>query len=116
MKSRPGIPFIITLAALVLLPGCAGSAVGQWKMTRAQPSREVFAIDDVSFNNNGRFEATITIDGKSNRESGTWRYSGWVLTLRPDGGGARSWPATVRPSTMEIGENGRVVYLRRVGK
>jgi len=101
---------------LTLLTGCAGSATGEWKMTRAQPSREVFAIDDVTLAKDGRFEATITIDGVTNRETGTWRYSGWILTLRPDGGGMRSWPTTVRPSTMEIGENGRVVYLRRVGK
>lgn len=101
---------MVTLSAT---SGCSRSIVGEWQMVRAAPSREVFAIDDARFDRSGRFEATVTIDGKTNRETGTYRFTGFTLTMRPDGGGARAYPATVKPSSLEIGEGGKYVILRK---
>lgn len=98
---------------LIVLCGCRGSIVGDWQLVRAAPSREVFAIDDASFGRDGRFEANVTIDGKTNHETGTYRFTGFTLTMRPDGGGARSLPATARRSSLEIGEGGKYVILRK---
>lgn len=93
----------IGLAALaLLLTGCGGAVVGKWSLERARPSRELFSIDAAEFRSDGSYEATTTIEGRTQRERGAFRFNGFTLTLRPDGGGQRAYEATIGPRRMEL--------------
>jgi hypothetical protein len=95
------------------LAGCGGAIVGDWQMVQAQPSREVFAIDDAQFHRDGSFAATITIEGKTAREVGTYKFSGFKLTLRPHAGGQRNYNAMVKLGKLEVTDSGRKVVLKK---
>ena len=108
----------VTVAALLLLlvTGCRGMIVGDWRMTRAVPSREVFAIDDAHFARDGSFTATVTIEGRTAREKGTYEFNGFKLTMRPQAGGQRRYNAVMKPGTLELLDGDRKVILRKAKK
>lgn len=81
---------------------------------RATPTREVFAVDDAAFERSGRYEATITIDGRTTRDVGTYRFTGFNLTLRPEAGGVRYYAVTMHAGWIEIGDGKRQAALRKV--
>ncbi len=108
---------LITSSALVawlmLTAGCAAAVIGSWRLVRATPDREVFALDEVEFVGDGRYAATITLEGRTVRETGTFRFDGFRLTLRPADGGEREYPALVRPGELEVRHGRSFVRLRR---
>jgi hypothetical protein len=110
---------VITSSALLawLMPaeGCAPAVVGSWRLVRASPDREVFALDEVEFAGDGSYAATITLDGRTVRESGTFRFDGFRLTLRPADGGERQYAALVRSGELEVRNGRSIVRLRRDG-
>jgi hypothetical protein len=82
-------------------------------MVQTVPNKDVFAIDDAQFRRDGTFAATITIEGKTAREAGTYHFNGFKLTLRPQAGGQRRYNATVKLSKLEISDSGRRVVLKK---
>ncbi|MGE0480813.1 MAG: hypothetical protein AB7Q17_10125 [Phycisphaerae bacterium] len=103
----------VGLLALTLA-GCRGAVVGKWSLERARPNREVFAIDAAEFRSDGSYQATTTIEGRTQHEHGAFRFNGFTLTLRPEGGGQRAYEATVGPRRMELrAKDKQHVVLRR---
>ena len=95
------------------LAGCGGGIVGDWHMVQTVPNKDVFAIDEAQFHRDGSFAATITIEGKTAREIGSYHFNGFKLTLRPHAGGQRSYNAMVKLSKLEISDSGRKVVLKK---
>jgi len=104
-------------AALTLLvgalTGCGGAIVGDWHMVQAVPNKDVFAIDDAQFHRDGSFAATITIEGRTAREVGSYRFNGFKLTLRPQAGGQHSYNALIKLGKLEITDSSRKVVLKK---
>ncbi|MFQ5806263.1 MAG: hypothetical protein ACE5I3_07430 [Phycisphaerae bacterium] len=101
---------------LLLASGCGGVIVGHWYLVKAVPSKEVFAIDDAYFARDGSFTATITIEGKTAREKGTYEFNGFKLTMRPQAGGQRRYNAVVKLRTLEVLDGERKVILKKAKK
>ncbi|HMQ15474.1 MAG TPA: hypothetical protein PKC49_05815 [Phycisphaerae bacterium] len=108
-----GILAVGALAALLI--GCRGAVVGQWKLERAIPSREFLALDDVSFNKDGSYAATLTREGQTTREQGRYDFNGFNLWLEPQAGGRREFGATLKTRRLELRDGNRKVILRKVG-
>ena len=85
-------------------------------MARAMPSRDVFAIDDAHFASDGSFVATVTIEGKTAQETGTYAFNGYQLTLRPRAGGQRRYNAVVRLGMLEVLDGERKIILKKSDK
>ncbi|MBW7906250.1 MAG: hypothetical protein LC135_04790 [Phycisphaerae bacterium] len=114
-SSRP-LAGILAAGALTLFSlGCRGAVVGQWKLERAIPSREFLALDDVSFNKDGSYAATLTRDGQTTREQGRFDFNGFNLWLEPQAGGRREFGATLKTRRLELRDGNRKVILRKVG-
>lgn len=99
--------------AILLTSGCSGVLAGDWYLSRAIPSRDVFAIDDAHFARDGRFTATVTIEGKTARETGSYEFNGFKLTLRPQAGGQRRYNAVLKATSFEVLDGDRKVILRK---
>jgi hypothetical protein len=98
---------------LPVLTGCGGAIVGHWYLAKATPNRDVFAIDDATFRGDGTFSATTTIDGRTADETGTYRFEGFALTLRPQGGGQRRYTTFLKLGTLEVKDGDRLVVLKK---
>lgn len=96
---------------------CVGSVAGQWRLERASPSKEVFALDEVAFAADGTYSATITLEGRTVRETGSFEFTGFELTLRPSAGGRRTYDARLGLGTLELrGGEKRFVILKQVAR
>jgi hypothetical protein len=114
--TRRGSQWCVAVGAtplLWLLTGCGGAIAGDWHMIKAIPSKEVFAIDDVHFDREGGFAATVTIEGKTAREEGTYEFNGFQLTMRPQAGGQRRYNAVLKGRTFEVIDDDRRVILKK---
>ena len=107
---------VLLVALGLVAAGCSPSVRGHWKLDKALPNRDVFAIDDAHFASDGTYTATVTIEGKTNRQQGEYQFSGFKLTLRPHGGGQHRWNALVQLGTLEIFEGERKAYLKKTRK
>jgi hypothetical protein len=116
-RNRPRRNAVLRFAllALAVFPatGCGRAIVGDWHMIKAIPNKEVFAIDDAHFAREGSFTATVTIEGKTVREQGAYSFNGFKLTMRPQGGGQRSYNTVLKGRTLEIHDDERKVFLRK---
>lgn len=104
------------MALMVLAPalgGCGGALVGHWRTVEVVPNKDVFCIDDATFNRDGSFTATTTLDGKTTRESGTYRFNGFKLTLQPQAGGHRAYDALLKLGRLEVFDRDRKVVLKK---
>lgn len=101
------------IALLLSITGCSASIRGDWHLVKAIPNRETFAIDEVSFDKSGAFEATMTHDGTTSRTRGTYEFNGFKLTFRPVGGGQRQYNAVLKVNRLEILDGKRQVILQR---
>jgi hypothetical protein len=110
------LTLILAGAVLLPAPGCGLSVTGQWRLVKAIPSREVFAIDEAQFARDGTFAATVTIEGKTAREKGTYEFNGFKLTLRPQAGGQRRYDAVERFGKLEVIDGERKVILEKTRK
>lgn len=99
--------------AALIAAGCRGTIAGDWRMIEAQPSREVFCLDEVSFARDGGFTATCTFDGRTAREVGSYDFNGFKLTLRPQAGGARRYDASLKFGKLEVVDGTRKVVLKK---
>jgi len=106
---------LLIAATVIILPacGCRGVLAGDWHLCKAIPSTEVFAIDEAHFDHDGRFTATVTIEGKTARERGAYEFNGFKLTLRPQAGGERRYNAVLKATTFEVLDGDRKVILRK---
>lgn len=100
-------------ALLLVTTGCGGAIVGDWHMSKAIPNKEVFAIDEAHFARDGTFAATVTIEGKTVREQGAYSFNGFKLTMRPQGGGRRSYNTVLKGRTLELHDKERKVFLKK---
>ena len=98
---------------LIAATGCGGAIAGDWHMIKAIPNREIFAIDDAHFARDGTFAATVTIEGKTVHETGTYDFNGLWLTMRPKGGGQRRYNTVLKGRTLELHDDERKVFLRK---
>jgi hypothetical protein len=94
--------FVAVFSSPLVLAGCGAAIRGDWHLVRAVPNADVFAVDDATFNGDGTFEATLTIDGRTDRVTGTYGFNGWKLALHPDAGGLRTFNASVGLRTLNI--------------
>lgn len=85
---------LLLMVLLVFAGGCAGTLAGRYDLIKATPNRDMFAIDNALFRGDGTYEATVTIDGMTTRESGKFQFNGFRLTLQPDKGGRRVFDAS----------------------
>ena len=99
--------------SLGVLTGCGGALRGDWHMVEAIPNKDVFCVDEASFARDGGFSATSTIDGKTIREVGTYKFNGFKLILHPQAGGRREYQAVIRMRTLEIIDGERKVSLKK---
>jgi len=104
---------LVVLSTLVPLSGCSGAIAGQWRAVEVVPNRQVFCIDDATFERDGTFSATLTREGNTREESGTYRFNGWKLILQPSAGGLREYGASLRFGKLEVISGDRKVVLRR---
>ena len=103
-------------ACLLLVPalvGCQGAVTGHWHLVKAIPNREVFCFDNVQFERDGTFAATTTVEGLTTDERGTYRFNGFRITLRPQGGGQRAYQAILKTNQLEIIDGHRKVILKK---
>ena len=100
-------------ALLPALGGCQGVIVGSWHMVECTPNKDVFCVDDADFRRDGTFAAMMTIEGRTAREVGTYRFNGFKLRLRPQAGGERTFNATRRPTSLEVTRGSSKVVLRK---
>ena len=109
-----GLFGVITLAAVLFLAGgCGGAITGDWHMIKAIPSKEMFAIDDAHFAQDRTYHALITIEGKTMREVGKYKFDGLRLTMYPNAGGWRRYNTLLKGSTFEIHSSTRKLILKR---
>ena len=116
-RNRPKRNMVL-LCAMLGLPvsfatGCGGVIVGDWHMAKAIPNKEVFAIEDAHFGDDGAFTATVTIEGKTVLEKGEYHFNGFKLTMRPQGGGQRRYSTVLKGRTLEVHDGDRKVFLRK---
>lgn len=104
------------LGVVVVGGGCRGAVAGYWELSQAVPSPEVFALDDVTFERDGTYRATVTREGRTTNETGQFSFNGLKLTLRPAAGGQRSYTASVKLSELRVIDGTRRVVLRRAEK
>ncbi|MBI5863144.1 MAG: hypothetical protein HZB38_01260 [Planctomycetes bacterium] len=107
---------VATLAAgllLAVLAGCTASLAGDWRLASSKPNRETFAIDQAHFGRDGTYSATFTLDGRRIPEKGSFQFTGFKLTFRPNAGGSRTYNAVKRISELELRDGERVVVLRK---
>ncbi|MCH8804770.1 MAG: hypothetical protein IH986_01610 [Planctomycetes bacterium] len=100
-------------ALLPALGGCQGVIVGEWQMVQCTPNREVFCIDEAVFRRDGTYAATTTIEGRTTREIGTYKFNGFTLKLRPQTGGERSYGAVRHAASIEVTHDSNKVVLRK---
>lgn len=104
---------VVATALLYLMTGCSGALKGDWHMVEAIPNKDVFCLDDANFARDGSFSVTSTIDGKTIREVGTYKFNGFKLTLHPQAGGQRQYGAVLKFRTLEITDGDRKVILKK---
>lgn len=108
----------LAIACLVMpvAGGCGVSVVGHWRLEKAIPNKEIFAIDDAHFSRDGSYRAVVTIEGKTANEEGQYKFNAFKLTLRPQGGGQHRWNAVERLGKLEVLDGERKAILRKVKK
>lgn len=111
LATGSGLALLAGLALLTL--GCGGAVAGKWRLIKAIPNREVFALDDVEFRRDGGYSAVLTLEGKTRPEEGAYEFNGFKLTLRPRLGGQRQYNAVRRPGAIEIMDDERKLILEK---
>ncbi len=112
-RPRALAPAMLFVLALTTLPGCSGTLIGHWRMVEVVPNRQVFSIDNATFNRDGTYTATTIIKGKTLDESGRYEFNGFKLTFQPDGGGRRQYNALLKLNELEITDAKLKVVLRK---
>lgn len=110
------LPLAIVGSALLFTTGCGGAIVGDWHMIKAVPNKEMFAIEDALFARDGSFAATVTIEGKTTHEKGTYAFNGFTLTMRPQGGGQRRYKTVMGSKRLKVLDGNRHVILQKTKK
>jgi hypothetical protein len=103
----------LVLLLAPLLAGCQGAILGDWRLIDAIPNRQVFAIDNASFQRDGTYKAMTTIDGKTTDDAGTYDFDGFKLHLRPKAGGQRTYTVQVHLDRLEILDGKRHAVLQK---
>jgi hypothetical protein len=98
---------------MLLLAGCQGAIQGDWYLAEATPNRQVFSIDKAHFDAGGTYSASTTIEGVTNNEKGTYEFSGFKLTLLPQGGGRRAYTANLQPGQLQLSTGERRILLKK---
>ncbi len=104
--------------SLTCLTGCQGAILGKWRLAEAVPNRHTFSIDHVAFNRDGTYSATVTIEGSTTQDTGTYDFDGFKLRLRPKAGGQRAYSVTLSPGQMTLlsmSDTSRKVVLKHAG-
>jgi len=112
-RRRSGLTLAAGCLLLPLLAGCGGAIVGHWYLVKASPNREAFSIDDATFRGDGTFSAKTTIDGRSADETGTYKFIGYELLLRPQAGGQRKYTPVLKLGTLEVTDGSRYIVLKK---
>ncbi len=119
MKSsgiRTAALIAISAVGTLLATGCGGAIVGYWRLHDAKPNRQVFSLDHANFRSDGTFAVTTTIEGMTQRESGTYKFIGYKLKLHPEGGGQRAYTSKLRGGRLELRDGDNVVVLKKSTK
>ena len=114
MNRIASISLIVALASLLIVgSGCSRAISGHYELVRATPNPDDFSMDDVDFTRDGRYTAKVTLGGRTSRESGTYEFNGYKLTLRPAGGGRRKYNASAGPKKLSVFIEEKKVILRK---
>jgi hypothetical protein len=78
-----------------LLCGC--SLAGTWRTVAVTPGDVRFPISHVTFDDDGRYTATVEYDEGPRTDTGAYQWNGWRLVITPTKGpgrvyrGSRHW-------------------------
>jgi hypothetical protein len=103
---------VALLGASALLTGCQGAIQGRWHLEEAIPNKQTFALDNVSFNADGTYSATLTRDGVTRQETGEYEFNGFNIRLRPKGGGQHKYTAQLAPGRLMLLSGSKKAVLR----
>lgn len=95
------------------LSGCQAAIRGTWTLERATPNKEAFSIERASFRADNTYDAVVTINGGTTRQSGTYVFTGSQLKLRPSEGGQHTFPAEVQMGELRVKRGKSLVVLRQ---
>jgi|GEM_PF-2163178 len=104
---------LLSALSLTFLAGCGGSIVGHWHLTKAIPNREALAIDDARFNRDGTYTASVTLEGRTTREEGAYKFNGFRLIMHPNGGGQHRYDTFIRGRSLEVHHGERKLILKK---
>lgn len=105
----------LLLASVVWCAGCQNAIVGRWTLVSASPNRDVFCIDKATFRGDGSYAALITHEGHTAEQTGTYRFIGYELMLRPAAGGQRKYTTVMHFGSLDVRDGRNQVILKRVG-
>lgn len=109
---RGGVRAVVLLGVAAGLAGCVPVG-GHWRLVRAMPHREVFAIQDIRFDKSGSYTATVTLDGRTRAETGAYEQTFSKLHLLPAGGGRRSYTVNRAWNELHLMDGERKCILER---
>jgi hypothetical protein len=104
---------VLGVGATLMLAGCQGAVIGDWYLVEAKPNRQTFSIDNATFRSDATYAATVTIEGVTNDEKGTYDFDGMKLRMRPQAGGQRSYTVQLLPGQLQVGDSRRHVVLQK---
>lgn len=113
VSMRRNGPALGLCTLVIALTGCQAAIRGTWSLERATPNKEAFCIDRASFRPDNTYDAVITINGGTARQSGTYAFTGSQLKLRPSEGGQMTFPAEVQMGELRIKRGKNLVVLKK---
>jgi hypothetical protein len=95
------------------LTGCQAAVRGVWTLERATPNKEAFCIERAAFRADNTYDAVVTINGGTARQSGTYAFTGSQLKLRPSEGGQHTFQAELQLDELRIKRGKNLVVLKK---
>ena len=113
MPRRPAVLGAVLAPIILLLVGCQGAIRGEWYLVEAKPNRQTFSMDQATFRPDGTYSATMTIEGVTTAEKGSYDFDGFKLQLRPQAGGQRTYQVQMQLDQMRVGDSKRNALLQK---
>lgn len=115
MKHRDLLVLAASAIVLPALAGCQRMVAGHWTLLETTPNRELFRIEDATFNKDGSYSATTTVEGRTTVEKGQYDFNGFKLRLLPAAGGQHIYDAVLKVNRLELSSGSRRVILKKSG-
>ena len=100
----------LTCLLAVFAAGCG--IKGSWQLVRAVPNADTFALQNATFEDEA-FNATLTIEGRTRPQSGTYKFTGQRLRLHLEDGGMHDFDANVAYGELIVRHGEYKAILRK---